>query len=179
MNRTRTATRTATLSVAVVGAAALVTSLLTPGAAAAPPDGFQAAKAASAKYHSQVNAERDGFTSENEPCVEVPGVGAMGTHYVHPARIGDPAVDALKPEILLYAPGPDGKDRLVGVEYLVLDADGDLSTDDDRPSLFGRGFDGPMPGHAPGMPAHYDLHVWFWADNPAGTYAPFNPTLDC
>lgn len=43
------------------------------------------------------------------------------------------------------------------------------------PVLFGRTFDGPMAGHGPGMPWHYDLHVWIWAHNPSGTFAQFNP----
>jgi len=29
------------------------------------------------------------------------------------------------------------------------------------------------------MPVHYDLHVWFWHDNPSGLFAPFNPALSC
>jgi hypothetical protein len=67
----------------------------------------------------------------------------------------------------------------VGLEYWKADADGDLSTDEDRPSLFGQPFDGPMPGHNPGMPVHYDLHVWLFAKNPSGFFAPFNPELNC
>jgi hypothetical protein len=61
------------------------------------------------------------------------------------------------------------------VEYVVEDADQSLSTDSDRPSLFGHRFDGPMPGHFPGMPVHYDLHVWAWFDNPNGAYSAWNP----
>jgi hypothetical protein len=29
------------------------------------------------------------------------------------------------------------------------------------------------------MGFHYDLHLWFWADNPLGFFAPFNPALSC
>jgi hypothetical protein len=29
------------------------------------------------------------------------------------------------------------------------------------------------------MPVHYDLHVWLYADNPSGLFAPFNPSLSC
>jgi len=36
-----------------------------------------------------------------------------------------------------------------------------------------------MPGHHPGMPVHYDLHVWLWQDNPMGMFALFNPTVTC
>jgi hypothetical protein len=48
------------------------------------------------------------------------------------------------------------------------------------PVLFGSvAFNGPMAGHSPGMPWHYDQHVWVWSDNPAGTFAQFNPRLSC
>ena len=40
-------------------------------------------------------------------------------------------------------------------------------------------FDGPMAGHAPGMPMHYDLHVWAWRANPAGTFEEWNPHVHC
>jgi hypothetical protein len=36
-----------------------------------------------------------------------------------------------------------------------------------------------MLGHAPGMPIHYDLHVWLWKHNPSGLYAPWNPDATC
>ena len=94
--------------------------------------------------------------------------------------MGDPAINATQPEILLYVRDAKGKWRLVGLEYLRFAADQEPPIDpSDKPSLFGQAFDGPMPGHEPGMPHHYDLHVWLWADNPSGMFAPFNPTLTC
>lgn len=102
----------------------------------------------------------------------------MGFHYVNGARI-DTTLDVNQPEAVLYAPAKNGERRLVAVEYVVVDADQDLSTDSDRPSLFGHGFDGPMPGHLPGMPIHYDLHVWAWFDNPNGAYSGWNPSVSC
>jgi hypothetical protein len=82
--------------------------------------------------------------------------------------------------MLLYLPTADGKLRLIGVEYFVAAADQEPPIDNaDTPHLFGRAFDGPMEGHGPGQPYHYDLHVWLWADNPAGLFAPFNPSLAC
>ena len=48
-----------------------------------------------------------------------------------------------------------------------------------EPGSLGQPFDGPMPGHNPTMPIHYDLHVWLWGNNPAGLFAPFNPNLSC
>ena len=47
------------------------------------------------------------------------------------------------------------------------------------PSVFGQVFEGPMAGHEPGQPWRYDKHVWVWAANPSGTFAQFNPSLNC
>lgn len=168
----------------VVGAAAMASMLaIAARAGAAPSDELQAAKAASAKYHSVQQALADGYSGAGEPCVASPGPplppGAMGVHYVNGPLVGDSAIDPLKPEVLLYAPTDDGKVKLVGVEYMKIDADQNLATDGDRPSIFGVPFDGPMPGHNPTMPIHYDLHVWFWRDNPNGMFAPFNSAVSC
>lgn len=69
--------------------------------------------------------------------------------------------------------------RLVAAEWIVVDKDQDLTTDDDRPSLFGVPFDGPMVGREPGMPIHYDLHAWVWKKNPSGMFSRGNPTVKC
>lgn len=113
-----------------------------------------------------------------DECVELPGTGGMGYHYVHPELMETPGIDPTLPEVLVYAPTRRGRD-LVAVEYLTVDDDQDLSTDADRPTLFGHGFDGPMPGHEPGMPIHYDLHAWAYLDNPSGELAPWNPRVTC
>ncbi len=102
----------------------------------------------------------------------------MGIHYVNQAALGDPAIDPMKPEILNYAPSAGGLE-LVAAEYFKVDGDQNLATDGDRPRVFGRAFDGPMEGHAPGMPRHYDLHVWLWKRNPAGVFAQWNPDVRC
>jgi hypothetical protein len=165
---------------ATLALAALVVALVgIVTAAASPPDELQAVKAATARYHSFAQAQADGYTIAGEPCVAEPGLGAMGIHAVNPALIADPAINPMQPEILLYLPKANGRLELIGVEYFKVDADQNLATDADRPSVFGQPFDGPMPGHTPTMPIHYDLHVWFWADNPAGMFAPFNPSLSC
>ena len=84
-----------------------------------------------------------------------------------------------RPEILVYQPTRNGKLRLGAVEYFQADGDQDLATDPDRPSMFGMPFDGPMLGHDPKMPIHYDLHVWLYRHNPAGRFAMWNPTVSC
>ena len=48
-----------------------------------------------------------------------------------------------------------------------------------KPSILDQAFDGPMEGHAPGMPWHYDLHVWIWKPNKSGMFTQFNPGLSC
>jgi hypothetical protein len=98
---------------------------------------------------------------------------------VNRSLLRDPALDPTKPEILVYEPGRNGKLRLVAVEWWSADPDQDVTTDAGRPSLFGVPFDGPMPGHDPGMPVHFDLHAWIWKHNRAGTFTPFNPDLSC
>jgi hypothetical protein len=162
----------------VAVSAAAATLFVAIGAGSTPPDDLEAAKAASARYHSVEQALKDGYSGVGEPCVASPD-GAMGIHYVNAALIADDAIDPLRPEILLYLPNAHGKLELIGIEYFKVDADQDLGTADDRPSVLGHELEGPMPGHNPAMPAHYDLHVWFWKANPAGMFAPFNPDLAC
>ena len=175
---------------AVAAVAVTATLAVATRAGATPVDVLQAAKAASARYHSVEQATQAGYSLEGEPCVSAPPppglTGAMGIHAVNGALIGPASagLDALQPEILLYLPKANGELELVGIEYFAVaadqtpDAEGNFD-DSDRPSVLGVPLDGPMPGHAPGMPVHYDLHVWFWEDNPAGMFAPFNPALSC
>ncbi len=140
-------------------------------------------KAALDKYQSVDQARAAGYV-QRSPCVASPA-GGMGMHFENDPAMADPALDVTKPEILVYAPGPSGP-VLVAAEWWKRDADQNLSTDEDRPSLFGRAFDGPMEGHNPpgtpagqGMPRHYDLHVWLWKRNPAGMFAQWNPDVRC
>ena len=109
------------------------------------------------------------------PCETSPE-GGMGYHFLNPLHVG---ADPTAPSVLLYEPEADGSLHLAGVEWFVPDADQDLATAGDRPSLWGRGFDGPMAGHGPGMPVHYDLHVWLYEANPRGVFEPWNPRVSC
>jgi hypothetical protein len=103
----------------------------------------------------------------------------MGVHFVNQALMKPGPIDATKPPVLTYAPTPGGGFELLAAEYFKPDADQNVKTDGDRPSLFGRAFDGPMLGHSPGMPIHYDLHVWLWKHNPSGVFSPWNPDASC
>ncbi len=119
-----------------------------------------------------------GYRATDE-CAEIPGVGGMGYHFANPALVGDGRIDPTKPDVLLYEKGRNGRWRLVGVEYVAFDDDQDLGTDADRPTMMGHSLEGPMPGHEPGMPVHYDLHAWVYKDNPTGQLAAWNPTVRC
>jgi hypothetical protein len=125
-----------------------------------------------AKYHDLETARADGYVLD-PVCAALPdGSGAMGYHAVNYALFADPAVSETQPEALLYGKIGD-KYHLLGVEWLTPDIG------QDHPELFGVPFDGPMPGHAPGMPVHYDLHAWIWFPNPSGIFAPWNPLVSC
>jgi len=120
-----------------------------------------------------------GFQPTDE-CAELPGVGGMGYHYVNLDNLLDGVIDPRRPEVLVFVPTGDGGRKLGAVEYFQVDADQDVTTDDDRPSLFGKyAFDGPMLGHGPGQPIHYDKHVWLYKHNPAGQLQPWNPKVHC
>ncbi len=167
-----------------LGAAVAVVAILLSGLDATP-TGAEATEArladvrrATARYHSVGAALADGFVATEE-CVAHPTLGGMGFHYVHPERAGDAIVVPTEPEALLYVRQGNGVLRLAGVEWVSPDPDQDLATDAGRPVVFGQPFDGPMPGHEPGMPIHFDLHAWIWQHNPSGTFSPWNPAVTC
>jgi hypothetical protein len=150
------------------------------------------ARAATAKYHDVAVAVADGFVSTGV-CAEVPVLGAIGVHYVNQQRLFDPAVSIDEPEILIYLP-QDGEPKLVAVEYfqaVVIEGAPYAGCGVENPAcppanappppqvFDGETLEGPMPGHQPGIPWHYDTNVWLWANNPAGMFATFNPSLSC
>ena len=132
------------------------------------------------RYHDVTAAIAAGYVPSTT-CVAAPGLGTMGFHYVNPGLAMDPGIDLAAPEILLYAVA-DGELKLVAVEYFYGIGAPDTPIPDPAPPapvLFGKPFDGPMLAHEPGMPPHYDLHVWVWQANPSGIFAQFNPNVSC
>jgi hypothetical protein len=102
--------------------------------------------------------------------------GAQGIHFTNGERIGDPTLDALRPEVLMYEPRPDGSLRLIGAEYLVFQQAWHDAGHAAAPVLLGREFslnttllDEPF----------YALHVWVWQYNPLGIFANWNPLVGC
>jgi hypothetical protein len=150
-----------------------------------------------ARFHDISAAYAAGYTTQFEPCVQNPAFGGMGIHARNEPLMRDQVVDPLRPELLLYEPKSGGEYRLTGVEYfqVVLLRNPDTNevapwispnpwpptyeVVNSTPQLFGQTFNGPMPGHAPTMPWHWDLHVWVWAHNPNGMFAQWNPLVQC
>jgi hypothetical protein len=141
-------------------------------------DLLEEVRRATVEFHDVEAAEAAGYQRASD-CEADPKYGAMGIHYANPQLIEDGQLDPTRPEVLVYQPTEDGELELGAVEYFQVDADQDLDTDDDRPSMFDMPFDGPMHGHNDQMPKHYDLHVWLYRDNPAGLFAMWNPDVQC
>jgi hypothetical protein len=131
-------------------------------------DLLRSVRSATARFHSTTQAIMTGYEPEDH-CVSVPGLGGMGYHWANPALV-DPVFDPLKPEVVLYAKGPDGEWRLIALEYVV------INVGQPRPSLGDQLFD---IGGAPVPVPHWTLHVWLYENNPSGMFAPFNPNISC
>ncbi len=154
-------------------AAIMVGTALGAAPASAAADDLAAIRRATAEFHNVGEAVAAGYLP-TEQCISVPGLGTMGYHYVNPMLI-DGVVDVLRPEVLVYQPaGEGGHLKLVAVEYFV-----PAAAVTSRPMLGSVPFEGPMPGHEPGMPEHYDLHAWVWQHNPDGTFATWNTAGHC
>lgn len=148
--------------------------------------GFQAQLANSVRLHTErffdvEEAIAAGYVSTGE-CVSVPGLGAMGIHFVNSTLRGDNLVSAFQPEALLYLPETDGTMRLLGVEYIVDRETWEATPGNEfrSPFLAGVPFEqhfGPELSH--GQPDHYDLHLWVHEENPSGLFAAFNPAISC
>ena len=137
-------------------------------------------RAATSRYHQHQVAVDEGFGEladhAGQTCIEDPGgAGAMGTHWVIGARVGDGVINATEPEVLLYDMTQQ-QPRLLGVEYVVFVADWE---GDDPPMLFGHEFHFVDEPNRYGLPPFYELHAWLWQQNPSGMFEDWNPRIDC
>jgi hypothetical protein len=107
-------------------------------------------------------------------CIAHPTAGAMGYHYFNKELMADLTVDLLQPEVLVYAPGPQGQLRLVAVEWVVRGHNSNPRGVSEPPSVLG------MPMHilVPQV-GFYIMHAWVWKPNPAGMFADWNPNVTC
>lgn len=128
---------------------------------------------ATAQFHRTETAQAVGYdlVPGLDHCFDNPGVGAMGFHYIH-TGILDTTVELLKPEAMVYAPGPNGKLQLAAVEYIVPDELWDAENSE-LPSLMGQHF------HLNEDLGVYVLHAWVWKNNPSGMFEDWNPNVSC
>jgi hypothetical protein len=169
------------LSLAAVVVAVLATSL--PAAAHnGGRDNFGRVRIATARYFDLDVAQAAGYgllkDTAGIECIANPGVGAMGVHYANGALLESGVIDALKPQVLVYAPEADGSLRLAAVEYVVLQATWD-ATHQTTPELFGEQFMLTAAGNRYGLPAFYSMHAWVWDRNPRGMLSMWNPRVHC
>jgi hypothetical protein len=143
---------------------------------------LRTARQATARFHSLAVAQAAGYglltDAAGIACIDKPGTGGMGVHYVAGALVGDGGIDAARPEALVYEPGRNGRPRLVAVEYVVFKADWDAAHAA-PPSLFGQQFALVPAGNRYGLPPFYELHVWLWKQNPRGLFDDWNPRVTC
>jgi hypothetical protein len=111
-------------------------------------------------------------------CIEQPGDGGMGVHFVKGALIQSGVLDPARPQALVYQAGSDGRLRLGALEYVVFQSTWDANHSS-PPSLFGKQFMLTPAGNRFGLPAFYSLHAWVWKHNPKGTFEMWNPDVHC
>ena len=125
-----------------------------------------------APFHDFDAAVHAGWATQITPCLEAPGLGAMGFHYGNLGFIQDGGVvDLLQPELLLYEPQKSGKLRFVGVEYIVPFTDHPATAA--PPTLLGQPF-----AQVPEFGV-WGLHIYVGRENSSGIFAPWNPKVSC
>jgi hypothetical protein len=136
-------------------------------------------RAATERYRDLNVALMEGFVQAT-PCVSGPDTGAMGVHFVLPARISGGVLQADQPEALIYEPLQNGAMRLVGVEFIVLASVWESKhAAGTTPALEGDLLNYVGAPNRYGLPAFYELHVWAWEHNPRGSFADWNTAVSC
>ncbi len=165
---------------AILGLGLMGTSVL---GASERQDELAAIRAATAAFHDVDAAKAAGYELGYvngsgvriiTGCVAHPTAGAMGYHYFNKALIDDLQVDVLRPEGLVYAPGPEGTLQLSAVEYVVPGPNSNPPGPAQAPSVLGSTMHILVP--AVGFYIH---HVWLWRHNPAGMFADWSPEVSC
>ncbi|MFO1270966.1 MAG: hypothetical protein U1F50_04660 [Rubrivivax sp.] len=177
-----------TLALSMAASAALLAPATARAHGEPPPDGFDlrqavaAALRATRPFNDLQAAQAAGyvkFPDQSGDCVDQPGQGGMGVHYLNAALLDDPALDPLKPEFLVYQPEADGSMALAALEYVVFAPVWD-ALHPQPPQLFGHPFHLVRTPNRYGTPMpFYELHVWAWEPNPDGLFNDWNPRVAC
>lgn len=123
-------------------------------------------RAVIAPWHNLEKAEAAGYE------LEFTGYRSMmGYHYLNVSLL-DEHFEVTQPEVLMFAPAPNGELRLVGVEYAV------PIPDMTNPQAAPEGFSGDADVWAINTEFEvWTLHVWVGLNNPRGIFAMHNPRL--
>jgi hypothetical protein len=112
-------------------------------------------------------------------CVSGPEVGAMGVHFVNAELLLDDELNARQPEALIYE-FKDGAAYLVGAEFIIVASVWhETHALSDPPVLEGQLLQFVDSPNRFGLPAHYEIHVWAWRNNPNGAFVDWNPRVSC
>ena len=168
----------AAITVAAAAACATRTSSARTDHVAALTEGFDAnvrqdvekLRAATNKYHDMAAATAAGYPAKVPACISDSSMGGMGHHYID-RTLFDEKLEIERPEMLLYAPGADGKLELVAVEYAVPFRA--VPKTEKPPRLFGQELK-PYDQFN-----YWAIHVWAWKRNAAGLFADWNPAVKC
>lgn len=133
-------------------------------------------RAAISRYHTPERAEAAGWelVPGLDHCFEHDGVGGMGIHYTDVEQLESGTLDPLRPEALVFVPGPQGQLRLAAVEYIVPIED--PVDPGEPPTVLGRELHQLNPVEGVHV---WGLHVWLFERNPAGMFADWNPRVSC
>jgi hypothetical protein len=168
-----------------IGVAALaMAAVLLPNAATAstPGESVTNARDATAAFNDPAAALAAGYDlltdAADLACIDQPGAGTMGIHYVKGSLVQAGTIDVARPQALVYERTPEGQLQLAAVEYVVLQAGWDVGHGT-PPSLFGEEFMLTPADNRYGLPAFYSLHAWIWKENPMGMFSMWNPSASC
>jgi hypothetical protein len=166
-------------SLVAAGLALLATAL--PSAASG--DTIANARSATAIYNNDPTAAlAAGYElltdAAGTACIDQPGAGAMGVHFVKGALVQSGTLDPTRPQALVYDVQSDGQLHLAAVEYVVFQSAWDTAHPA-PPTMFGQQFMLNPAENRFGLPAFYSLHAWIWKDNPSGTFESWNPQVGC
>jgi hypothetical protein len=126
------------------------------------------------RFNSVQQAEKAGYVPFYI-CAEQPGVGTMGQHYVNFDLVGDPTIDPLHPEALVYEPQANGTFKLVALEWVRVGPQ-----EATAPTVLGHDMLYRTAPNRYGIePGFYERHYWLYKSNPLGDFSDWNPTVSC
>jgi len=164
------------LLAALLALASFALAQQTPPAGQADPSKLvQTVRNATAQYVDDVKAASAAGYSPALGCVSGPDHGAMGVHYVNGSLVNGP-IDPTHPQALIYEPSSDGKNKLVGVEFIILAS---ALPANSAPQVEGHLMHYVESPNRYGLPPFFELHVWAWRDNPKGPFVDWNDHVSC